>query len=56
MVEFSDMKTVEVAIVNKRGVRTIMPSLGVAQSYAKSVWNGEVVRIEIKSVITVDNG
>lgn len=52
MVKFEE-KTEKVIIVNKRGHRTLMPDLWMAQSYAKDLWKGSVDRIEVTTVYKV---
>lgn len=52
MVQFKE-EINEVEIVSKSGVRTLMPSVGVAKDYAEGIWKGEVDKIEVKTVIQV---
>ncbi|UUV46096.1 hypothetical protein [Bacillus phage vB_BanS-Thrax1] len=45
-----EIDEVKVVIVNKQGLRTVMPNVYVAKSYAEGLWKGEVDRIEVKQV------
>jgi hypothetical protein len=54
MTKFNE-ESEEIVIVSKSGARTLMPSLWMAKSYAKGIWKGSVDRIEIKTVIKVED-
>jgi len=49
------MEVEKVVIVSKNGVRTIMPSIQFAKDRVKGIWKGKVDRIEVTSVIKVEN-
>ncbi|QIW89728.1 hypothetical protein PQE71_gp046 [Bacillus phage Izhevsk] len=49
-----EIDEVKVIIVNKQGIRTLMPNLYMAKSYAEGLWKGEVDRIEVTQTYKFD--
>jgi hypothetical protein len=53
MTSFTE-KVEKVVVINKQGLRTVMPDLWTAQSYAKDSWKGKVAKIEVTTIYTVE--
>jgi hypothetical protein len=48
------LEKVDIVIVTKEGVRTMMPNMYLAESYVRGIWKGKVDRIEVTQTYKIN--